>query len=60
MNYRTSLAVQWLRPYIPTSGARVPSLVWELRFCMPHSNSQSKQNKTKQKQVKRKKEMNYK
>ena len=34
-NLRTFLAVQWLRFTLPGQGARVPSVVGELRYCVP-------------------------
>ena len=34
MQIGTSLVVQWLRLRTPDGGARLQSLVWELRSCM--------------------------
>lgn len=41
----TSLVVLWLRDSAFTAGALVPSLVGELRFCMPRGMAKKKKTK---------------
>ena len=41
-DFGTSLLIQWLRLCASTAGVQVPSLVRELRQCMPHSEAKNK------------------
>ena len=47
IKFRPSLAVQWLRLWASTAGARVRSLVGELRFCGEAKKKNKKLQKTK-------------
>ena len=43
----TSLVVQWLGLSTSSARARVWSLLWELRSCMPHGATKNNNNKIK-------------
>ena len=49
--------VQWLRLHTFTEGDQIWSLVWELRFGMPHSTAKKLKNKNKIKSIKNEKSM---
>jgi len=43
---RTSLAVQWLRLFLPMEGVCVQSLIGEVRFHMTHSQKTKTENRS--------------